>query len=90
MKEIKINRLWHGSVSIRDYVAKGALSRREDRLISVKGFTDRMIIPWKDLSKGKTNREVFKSKHNNQTYSLVDYPWKPNTGQKGLFEDKIK
>lgn len=85
MKRTKINRLWHGLASIRDYIVREAIEKRQDLLIILGGVNERMIIPWQELHKGKKNPEKFKSKHSNKIYSLIDFDWQPNVSQKTLF-----
>ena len=83
--KVKIRRLWHGYASVRDYIVKDAFSWHKDLLIMLEKTNEWMLVPWKDLSKGKANSERFKSKHDDKVYSLVDYKWSPDTSQKTLF-----
>jgi len=76
MKTIKINRLFHGYASARDYQVQEAMEGMENiRFVLPDGRT--MTVPYSKLSKGYWNNEVFKSKQTvGQIYKLVDYDWK--------------
>lgn len=76
---VKINRLFHGFASVRDYQVEACEKNRQDMIIVYNGAS--MIIPWNELSKGLRNTEVFISKHQRKNYTLVDYDWKPQARQ---------
>ena len=84
MKIIKIDRLWHGFASVRDYLIKEAIVKREDLKIVLRGTGEEMIVDWDRLFEGKKNKEKFKSKHTSLEYYLIDYLWKPNQAQRKL------
>ncbi len=73
---IKINRLWLGKASVRDYVVNQAIQSKKDLLVSFSG--NFMTIPWYDLDKGKVSKDMFVSKFDNKSYRLVDFDWKPD------------
>ena len=74
-KTIKIDRLFHGFCSIRDYQLKEAV--KEGKGIKIICNEEYIIIPWEDLGKHFENDEVFVSKHNPlQKYKLCDFDWK--------------
>lgn len=87
MKTIRIDRLFHGFASVRDYQVEEAKVKHED--IKVVLDKEYMIIPFEKLDQGFKNKEIFKSKHKDgQTYSLIDYDWvkpKKETVQFDLF-----
>ena len=82
MKTAKIKRLWHGFASIRDYIIKDSIKKREDLKVIFNG--QEMTINWDKLCEGKDNKEIFKSKHNDLEYYLIDYLWKPEQSQRKL------
>ena len=82
MKITKVKKLWHGDISVRDYIVKEAIKKREDLKIIFNG--QEMIIGWDKLLEGKKSKEIFKSKHTNLEYYLIDYLWKPNQAQRKL------
>ena len=84
MKTANINRLWHGFASIRDYIIKDAIVKREDLRIVLRKTGEEMVVDWDKLFEGKKNKEIFKSKHNSLEYYLIDYLWKPNQAQRKL------
>jgi len=86
-RKVKINRLWHGDASIRDYLVEWAIQEKRDLQIILKNSDKWMIIPWQDLDKGRRNPEKFRSKHDSRIYSLIDFRWKPDESQKSLFDD---
>ncbi len=79
---IRIKRLFHGFASVRDYQVSTCVRTQKNLRIEYNG--EAMVIPWNKLSEGFTNSEVFKSKHSNRSYSLVDYDWKPTKQQMTL------
>ena len=82
MKITKVKKLWHGDISVRDYIVKEAIKKREDLKIIFNG--EEMIINWWKLVDGKPNKEIFKSKHTNLEYYLIDYLWCPDKKQQKL------
>ena len=85
-KEVKIQRLWHGVASVRDYLVFEAIYRREDLLITLLDTGEQMRIPVAEIESSikKYNEEVFESKHDGRAYSLIDFEWKPTQKQKSL------
>ena len=73
-KVIKINRLWHGFCSIRDYQV--AQAKKNKQGLEVWWGSDFIHIPFEDLDKCFENDEMFRSKHKDgQHYKLLDYDW---------------
>ena len=86
-KKYKIKRLWHEFASVRDYIVKETMEKKQDLEIILLGTKEIMTISCERLSKGKLNPERFRSRHNSeQIYSLVDFYWKPDKSpQRKLF-----
>ena len=80
----KVQRLFHGFASVRDYVIENTIKKRETLYIEYNDQT--MSIPFWQLDKGLTNIEKFKSKHDNKIYSLIDYDFIPDIQQPTLFD----
>ena len=76
MIKVKVDKVWLGKVSVRDYIYKKALRKKYSLgIIHGKEF---MIIPYGQLKKAREyTQKLFMSKFNNQTYKLVDFNWKP-------------
>ena len=72
---VKVKKIWLGHVSVRDYVVKKVLDKKEDLIIEFSGM--RKTYPYRSLKTylSNTNREIFKSKYDGQKYSLIDFPW---------------
>tara|TARA_R100000656_G_scaffold87923_1_gene63855 strand:+ start:507 stop:773 length:267 start_codon:yes stop_codon:yes gene_type:complete len=76
MIKVQVDKIWLGKVSIRDYVYRKAL-RKKDSLGITHG-KEFMIIPYNQLKKAREYTDQnFQSKFNNKTYRLVDFNWKP-------------
>ena len=85
---IKINRLFHGLASLRDYQVKKALETGEDLEILLAESGEIMIIPFSEIENKikRKNDDIFKSKHNSEYYKLWDFEWRPETRQAKLFQ----
>ena len=80
----KIKKLWHGSASVRDFIIKKTYEKGQSLTIEYQG--EQMTISNKDLiTKGKVSDFTIQSKHNNEKYHLIDYPWTPDSRQTNLF-----
>ena len=79
----RINRLFHGYASIRSYIVDRAIRNKENLVIQYDN--KQMTVVWQDLDKGFKNTDVFRSKHNNMTYTLVDYDWAEDNRQQELW-----
>lgn len=72
-KEIKIQRLYHGFASVRDYqVDEAKLKGQALKIILGREY---IIVPIEKLDKHFKNDDVFVSKHDRRTYTLVDFDW---------------
>lgn len=76
MRHVKLNRLYGGDVSLRDYTVDGAIEKGESVEVSCHGQT--MYLTLDDLKRGVRGTEEYQSKFNGKTYRLVDFKWKPN------------
>ena len=67
MIKVQVDKVWLGKVSVRDYIYKKAL-RKKDSLGITHG-KEFMIIPYGQLKKAREyTQKLFMSKFNNQTY----------------------
>ena len=75
MGKVKVKKLWLGHASVRDYVVKKAIANKEDIVIECNGTSK--TFPYRSLKTYlmNTTNEPHKSKFNNQTYTLIDFPW---------------
>ncbi len=82
---IKLKKLWHGHASVRDFLIRKAYEKGQNLTIEYRG--EQMVISHKDLiTSGKINNFVIQSKHNSESYHLIDYPWNPDARQTNLFQ----
>jgi len=87
MIKVKVDKIFLGKVSVRDYKYKEAL-RKKDSLGIIHG-QEFMIIPYANLKKARQiTNQSFKSKFNGKEYKLIDFDWKPykepNPNQRNL------
>ncbi len=75
----KVNKIYHGKVSVRDYIVKKAMDKKEPLTIEHKG--EKMTVAISQLGYGVKNFLHLKSKVDGSEYDLVDYPWKPDQHQ---------
>jgi len=75
---VKVQRLWIGKASVRDYIVLKAVEERKDLVIILLPTKERMTIPYGRLHEGKESPEIFKSKIDKKLYRLIDFKWKPN------------
>ena len=76
MIKVQVDKVWLGKVSVRDYIYKKAL-RKKDSLGIIHG-KEFMIIPYSQLKKAREYTDHnFQSKFNSKTYRLIDFNWKP-------------
>jgi hypothetical protein len=78
MIEYTAKKLFNGHVSIRDYIVKKALRKRESIRVSYEG--DKMIIDRKQLKRAvdsafRFHAKEFKSAFNGKKYMLYDFVW---------------
>ena len=76
MIKVQVDKVWLGKVSVRDYIYKKALRKKES--IGIVHGKEYMWIPYEKLKSAKSYTEAsFKSKFNGKEYRLVDFDWKP-------------
>ena len=72
MIKVQVDKVWLGKVSVRDYIYKKAL-RKKDSLGIIHG-KEFMIIPYGQLKNAREyTKKLFMSKFNNQTYLQAFY-----------------
>lgn len=83
--KVRVNRLFHGYASVRDYVVMRA--KKEHKGLKLIVDNQVMTVEWKDLDKGMENEEVFTSRHNPlQKYRLIDFDYRPDKGDKPAYQ----
>jgi len=76
MIKVQVDKVWLGKVSVRDYIYKKALRKKES--LGIVHGKEYMWIPYEKLKSAKSyTEESFKSKFNGKKYRLVDFDWKP-------------
>ena len=86
MIKVKINRLWNGFASIRNYLVEKAFNEKKDLQIILKEGNKIMTIPWDKLLEGIENPTIYDSQYSKRKYYLIDYKWKSDSiNQKRLF-----
>lgn len=81
---VKVNRLWHGVASVRDYqVIKAELNHEG---LTIECGTESMEIPPGHIADyiDCWNDQEFISIHDGKKYKLVDFAWKPKVDQLSL------
>lgn len=73
---VTVKKLWHGSVSIRDYLVQKCIDNKEDLEIQYNGEV--MKIPYEQLNLGRKNQMSVKSNFKDEVYDLIDYFWIPD------------
>ena len=78
-----IKRLYHGVASLRDYELEDALKHGGVKMIL---GNETMTLTPEQLNERKFSCHAIeiKSKFNNQTYKLIDFPWVADIKQKEL------
>lgn len=71
--KVKINRLYNGIASVRDYIVNDAMKKGMGLELICNNCSKK--IDYKDLPKGDRGKEKFKSKFDNKEYNLIDYKW---------------
>ena len=76
--QVEVKKLFHGYVSVRDYLVEQAKNRGED-LVIIHG-PKKMTVPYKKLLDSKALiKSVHQSKFNpSQSYTLIDFKWEPD------------
>jgi hypothetical protein len=72
----KVSKIYHGNVSVRDYVVQKAIDKGEPLVIEHK--SERMTVPVEKLGQGIKQFLHLTSKVDGKEYDLIDYEWKPD------------
>ena len=85
--KFKVNKLWRGHVSVRDYIVRKCTKLKEDLIIEHDG--KEMTLPYRKLKNPKQiHAKKIQSKFKG-TYTLYDFPWAPeDKTQLGFFKKK--
>ena len=76
MIKVRVDKVWLGKVSVRDYVYKKALRTKQS--LGIEHGKEYMFIPYGELKKAREYTDQnFQSKFNTKTYRLIDFNWKP-------------
>ena len=76
MIKVRVDKVWLGKVSVRDYIYKKALRKKES--LGIEHGNEYMWIPYDKLKSAKNYTDQnFTSKFNGKKYRLVDFEWKP-------------
>jgi hypothetical protein len=75
--KVKVKKLWMGHASVREYIVKKCIAKKEDLTIQV--YDSVKTFPYKSLKGHLLNSmgEEFKSKFDGKIYRLIDFPWDP-------------
>jgi len=88
-KTIRVNRLFRGQASIRDYIIEDIIRRKLDLIILCGN--EKMFIPNKMIYiRGKKSNQICISKFNGKKYRLIDFSFRPNQinpNQQNLFPE---
>tara|TARA_R100001460_G_scaffold3675_4_gene10942 strand:- start:1275 stop:1541 length:267 start_codon:yes stop_codon:yes gene_type:complete len=81
MIKVRVDKIFLGKVSVRDYVYKKALRNKDS--LGIEHGKEFMIIPYANLKKARQiTDQSFTSKFNGKEYKLIDFDWKPWTAPK--------
>ena len=76
MIKVRVDKVWLCKVSVRDYIYKKCLRKKES--LGIVHGKEYMWIPYDKLKSAKSyTDQSFTSKFNGKKYRLVDFEWKP-------------
>ena len=76
MIKVRVDKVWLCKVSVRDYIYKKALRKKES--LGIEHGNEYMWIPYDKLKSAKSYTDQnFTSKFNGKKYRLVDFEWNP-------------
>jgi len=77
MKEVSVQKIWNGLISIRDYHVEECV--RKNGPMKIKFGSRFMVLTPEQLvsKKVRTSKWVITSKFTGKPYRLVDYKWDP-------------
>lgn len=86
MKDYTIKRLWQGLASVRDYVVKDCIVKKQGLRLTLIKTGEVMEIPYENLEKlmFQAHKTEMVSKFDGKKYLLVDFIWKPTLKQTQL------
>lgn len=74
----KVNKIWQGFCSVRDYEVKDCFEKGEDLIITHEG--EIMTVKNKDLKNPvQLNPKEIQSKMGTKSYHLFDFKWRPDS-----------
>ena len=75
-KEIKVQRLWNGLASVRDYVLIDCIGKKRNIVFKYNG--EKMTVTWDRLSSSGfwTSKKDHISKYTGKKYRLIDFKFK--------------
>ncbi len=80
--KVRVKKIWHDCVSVRDYIVQKAIDKKER--LEILYAKERMIV---DPKEGIMTSGKFTSKYDGRKYALIDFKWDPITSkQEGLFK----
>ena len=76
MSTVKAKKLWQGHVSVRDYLVKEAIEKKEDLTIVLGEKQKTYSYDTLEEHLRNSSVEEFTSKYmNGRKYKLIDFPW---------------
>ena len=76
MIKVRVDKVWLFKLSVREYIYKKALRKKES--LGIEHGNEYMWIPYDKLKSAKSYTDQnFTSKFNGKKYRLVDFEWKP-------------
>ena len=74
--KVKVNRLYNGIASVRDYLVDRALSNYEELTLELVEKDEEWRIPFHQINKyGKKSKIVSRSIYTGKPYRLIDFKW---------------
>ena len=77
MKKVKVKKIFLGHISIRDYIIKKCLVKKQGIVVDFNG--KKMSIPYEQLkNKFQFHQQKFLSKFSSKKYELIDFKFIPD------------
>jgi hypothetical protein len=83
--KVKVKKLYRGYATVRDYVVEKCYSKGEDLEIEYEGRTTIIENKYLPLYQ-KMTKKIIKSKFDDSTYSLCDFPFGDQSKNLELFK----
>ena len=77
---VKVNKIYHGSVSVRDYKVKECLAKNENLVIEHEG-KQMTVLHEKLRNPFQIHKKPMTGKFDGKIYYLCDFYWKPDAEQ---------